>query len=291
VSPTMSTAASSPPSSSSGFRFPKKETPNAHPYAIKTTSTALLSRSNSSSSHASAHHYVPTSPSPTSAQHSPTKHHRPSRHRYSRSLTSDAPLPLPPPPNSNITSSSPSSSPVHRQYADEDDDTPRRRVQRAETLPSSVGAPVPTLDLPDDPKTWTPSQLSSYLASTLQAGDASLPTPVSKDISKFIKENRITGRVFLRLSDEDLEQSVTRCAFSMTSSLMYRSTDLESTSSGVLHFSLLLVACDRAYFEAASGASVTQPLITQMSRRTRKTRGICRLLRQILAQADLMVSL
>jgi len=197
---------SSPSSSTIHFPspIPRKDQPNTHPYAIKTSSTAILSRSNSTSSHASVgpHHYVPTSPSPTSLQHSPTKL-RQSRHRYSRSLTSDLPPALPPPP----PVVSPSSSPVQTQLDDdEDDDTPRKRMQRADTMPSSASAPLQDLDLPDDPTIWKPSQLSIYLSSILRAGDAKLPVAVAKDIASFVRENRITGKIFLRLSEDDLIQ-------------------------------------------------------------------------------------
>jgi hypothetical protein len=44
---------------------------------------------------------------------------------------------------------------------DEEDDTPRmrRRSKRADTLPSST---IPALELPEDPKTWSPTHLSAY---------------------------------------------------------------------------------------------------------------------------------
>ncbi|KAJ3495234.1 hypothetical protein NLJ89_g10658 [Agrocybe chaxingu] len=94
--------------------------------------------------------------------------------------------------------------------SEDDDQTPRRRGQRAETLPSSTGppevSPPANLDLPEDPKTWTPSQLSTNLASTLRAGNADLPQPVAKDIAAFVRENRITGKAFMRLSEDDLIQ-------------------------------------------------------------------------------------
>ncbi|KAF9457580.1 hypothetical protein BDZ94DRAFT_1301816 [Collybia nuda] len=97
--------------------------PNPHPYAIKTTSTALLSRSASipSSTTSTPYYYVPSSPSP-----SPTKTHapRPSRHRYSRSLTSNDPRPLPVPPG--------------------------------DALP-------PVFNSPQGPKQWTPEQLAEFL--------------------------------------------------------------------------------------------------------------------------------
>ncbi|KAF8149095.1 hypothetical protein B0H34DRAFT_811661 [Crassisporium funariophilum] len=182
---------------------PRPEPANAHPYAIKTTSTALLSRSNSTSSpHSSAHHYVPTSPSPTHT--SPTKPHRPhrpSRHRYSRSLTGEGPRPLPAPP-------SPSPSPTRG--LEEDEDTPRRRGGRADTLPSADSPfNAQKLELPDDPKAWTPAQVSEYLVSALHVGNGiaggELPAPIVHDISKFVRDKKITGRSFLRLSEHDLE--------------------------------------------------------------------------------------
>ena len=175
--------------------LPRKEQPNAHPYAIQTSSTAILSRSNSTSAHASVgpHHYIPMSPSPTSPQHSPTKLNRPARHRYSRSLTSDQPPSLPPPPGATSQV--------------EDEITPRSHRHRADTLPpASPGPHLLNLDLPDDPETWTPSQLSLYLSATLRTGDANVPAPVAKDVAKFVNERRIAGKVFLRLSEDDLIQ-------------------------------------------------------------------------------------
>ncbi|KAJ3887694.1 hypothetical protein GG344DRAFT_12099, partial [Lentinula edodes] len=89
------------------FNYPRSTSPtkeslrsNAHPYAIKTTSIALLSRSNSFSRiHDSSHcHYVPRTPPATSLDH--RKHEGAHyRHRYSSSLSSDnIPRPLPVPP-------------------------------------------------------------------------------------------------------------------------------------------------------------------------------------------------
>jgi hypothetical protein len=171
---------------STSFSTPTKQTPNAHPYAIKTTSTGLLSRNSSSSSTASGtHHYIPPSPSP-----SPTSTQSGfggTRHRYS---TSESPRSLPPPPS----------------VAD-DDDTPRRvtRVQRAYSLPQEI-------KLPEDPKRWTPAEVSIYLTSNLNAaagaGGHDLPTPVAHDIATFVKDKKITGRRFLRLNEVDLEESV-----------------------------------------------------------------------------------
>uniref|UniRef100_D8PWS5 Expressed protein n=1 Tax=Schizophyllum commune (strain H4-8 / FGSC 9210) TaxID=578458 RepID=D8PWS5_SCHCM len=114
-------------SASSEFVFPRSSSPakedlraNAHPYAIKTTSTGILSRSNSSPQHPpshykSSHHYVPAAPK---------KSERPARihgHRYSRSLTSDSPRPLPAPP---VSDSEDNASPIKAH------DCPPRQVRR-----------------------------------------------------------------------------------------------------------------------------------------------------------------
>ncbi|KAJ7210696.1 hypothetical protein GGX14DRAFT_340270, partial [Mycena pura] len=62
--------------------------PNAHPYPIKTTSTAALARSNSvSSSPVARHHYVPPSPA-SSPKMDAGRRGEYRGHRYSRSLSS-----------------------------------------------------------------------------------------------------------------------------------------------------------------------------------------------------------
>ncbi|BGP34407.1 hypothetical protein JCM10296v2_006227 [Rhodotorula toruloides] len=55
--------------------------------------------------------------------------------------------------------------------------------------------------LPPNPKLWLPSHLSLYLASHL-----SLPPPMRADISSFISSSRLSGRTFLRLREQDLEE-------------------------------------------------------------------------------------
>ena len=182
--------------------------PNAHPYAIKTTFTGILSRSSSSPHHQvhgttlTQHHYVPSTPSP-SGQASPTKYKLPreSRHRYSKSLTSEEPRSLPVPP-----SRSPSPSPTSGNGGeDEEDDTPRmrQRTKRADTLPSST---IPNLELPEDPKTWSPTHLSVYLSSTLRgAGGGEVSDQVAREIIAFVNDKQITGKTFLRLNEGDLE--------------------------------------------------------------------------------------
>lgn len=164
--------------------------PNPHPYAIKTTSSGLLTRSNSTSQNtqASRHYYVP--PSPTQEQ---TR--RPRTHRLSKSLTNAAPRPLPTPPDHISTLQSP---PEGLSWL-----TPR-----SDSVEISH---IKLEDLPSNPKVWTPSQLSSYLATALrvQSGETlSLPLSVARDVAAFVKESKINGRIFLRLCEQDLEACV-----------------------------------------------------------------------------------
>ncbi|SCZ87278.1 BZ3500_MvSof-1268-A1-R1_Chr2-2g04744 [Microbotryum saponariae] len=56
-------------------------------------------------------------------------------------------------------------------------------------------------DLPPNPKLWLPSHLSLYLSAHL-----SLHPLLSKDITEFIRKSRLSGRTFLRLRDEDMEE-------------------------------------------------------------------------------------
>ena len=206
-----------------------KITPNTHPYAIKTTSTGLLTRSNSSSQNiqVSRHYYVP--PSPTAKKHedgvhSPQVSPSPRRtHRLSKSLSgvdsfeppNKRPLPTPPPHPSTLPSYEPSASP--------DRWVTPRRPKRAETLPFTVpdleATPVKLEDLPTNPKLWTPSQLSSYLTTALRVRSGEpmpLPLPVVRDIATFIKESKINGRLFLRLCEQDFDQSVPHIPHSNT---------------------------------------------------------------------------
>lgn len=61
------------------------------------------------------------------------------------------------------------------------------------------------LALPENPKLWTPSHLSTYLTSTLRfKEDAALPERIAQDIAHFVYEHKLTGRVFLRLTESDL---------------------------------------------------------------------------------------
>ncbi|KAF8885456.1 hypothetical protein BD779DRAFT_1801307 [Infundibulicybe gibba] len=174
---------STSPTSSTIFPRSHSPTKNAHPYAIKTTSTAVLSGGSSGSHSFSSHSYVPPSPSPSPSRSTMGLPKSGSRHRYSRSLTSDLPRPLPAPP------SYPSPSPTRRS---EFETPPPGRTKRADTLPSFLPpTPLAVEELPPNPKVWTPSQLSSYL---------------SRALRPFVRKSKITGRIFLRFEEDDLEK-------------------------------------------------------------------------------------
>lgn len=61
-------------------------------------------------------------------------------------------------------------------------------------------------DLPDDPRIWSPSQLSTYLASSLRVTSGDLPPLVAQDIAIFVRAQKITGKKFLRLTEGDLDE-------------------------------------------------------------------------------------
>ncbi|KAH8094499.1 hypothetical protein BXZ70DRAFT_908904 [Cristinia sonorae] len=179
-----------------------------------TTSTALLSRSNSSgfNTNAARNHYVPLSPSPTRTRSDANgTRHRATKSRYiPDSSPTHAPRPLPTPP------------PFPTSISDEfsiDGIAAPRRSRRADTLPTapapfdSGAVTVSIVDLPSNPKLWTPIELASYLMTALRvtsqnksqdAIEVALPARVAKDIASFVRSMRITGRTFLRLNEDDL---------------------------------------------------------------------------------------
>ncbi|KAF8274617.1 hypothetical protein EI94DRAFT_1695765 [Lactarius quietus] len=200
MSASATIATASPLSPSLSNKHDPALKPNPHPYAIKTTSTGILTRSNSSG-HNTPSRYLYTPP-PGTPSRSPTKPTREYRsHRHSASLTNELPLPLPSPLVSF---------PVHSQCGQSEDDVSLCR-QRADTLPSylptidAVSA-EPEEDLPSNPKTWTPTQLSVYLTAALRVrSGARLPERVSLDITSWVRREAVTGRTFLRWTDEDLK--------------------------------------------------------------------------------------
>ena len=85
-----------------------------------------------------------------------------------------------------------------------------RRTKRADTLPTPPpSSPIKLDDLPSNPKLWTTMQLASYLITALRVRSGeNLPVPlaVAKDIATFVKEARLNGRLFLKLTGHDLEK-------------------------------------------------------------------------------------
>jgi hypothetical protein len=193
----------------------KRYDPNPHPYAIKTTSTGLLSRSNSTTQHLAKHQYVPPSPSPSPH----ARGHRSAKsldtHEFQLSSPGGRPLPTPPRPLPAPPGSTEADVPVAAEH------TPSRRVRprRSDTMPASLDASGLVVaedqgelpDLPADAKLWTPSQVAAYLSGALRVhsgghDDMALPPPVARDIAAFVRAAKMTGRVFLRLSDDHLDE-------------------------------------------------------------------------------------
>ncbi|KLO17368.1 hypothetical protein SCHPADRAFT_937068 [Schizopora paradoxa] len=175
--------------------------PDSHPYAIRSTASGLLTRSNSTTSHGShAHAYIPTSPSPNS-KHRYTKSEVSSKR--SSSILGESPRPLPIPPSME--------SPTKDGFSSSEDTRPLTyRTKRADTLPTlpPLSSPVKLDDLPSNPKVWSTSQLASYLITALRVKSSDsipVPVPVARDIAVFIKEARLTGRAFIKLTEEDLD--------------------------------------------------------------------------------------
>jgi len=172
--------------------------PNPHPYAIKTTHTGVLSRSNSSG-HNTPSRYFYTPPTSASSRNTMTPEHP--GHTHTTSLTSsELPSPLP----------SPLASPAHSQRSQSEDDGSLRR-QRADTLPTYLATindvhTEPEEDLPLNPKAWTPSQLSVYLTTALRVRfGARLPERLANDITSWVRREAVSGRTFLRWTEEDLK--------------------------------------------------------------------------------------
>lgn len=175
--------------------------PNPHPYAIKTTHTALLSRSNSSGHNTPSKYFYMPSPGPSSR--SPTKNaHEYRGHRYSTSLTGELPSRI----------SSPLPFPRHGQGIESEGD-PSISRPRADTLPTYLAdddntpSTEPIEDLPLNPKTWTPSQLSVYLTRALRVRSGERPPErVARDIALWVRREGVSGRTFLRWTHENLEK-------------------------------------------------------------------------------------
>lgn len=187
-----------------------------HPYAIKTTSTGILTRSNSTGYGAQTrHNYVPTSPSPRS------------KHRFSKSdLSNDrsaerpalhiSPRPLPIPPS--LGSPTKAGRELHGGYVSSEDlrNISSWRNHRSEGSSRALPTPPPSSpvkmdDLPSNPKIWTSTQLASYLITALRVRPAhstspQIPLAIAKDIAAFVRDARLSGRSFLRINEQDLER-------------------------------------------------------------------------------------
>jgi hypothetical protein len=187
------------PFGSSSGHYPALK-PNPHPYAIKTTHTALLSRSNSSG-HNTHSQYFYTPPTGTPPRRPTDRRHEHRVPRYSSGLVGALPSPLP----------FPLSPPSHDQN-NQSDYHPSHRRPRADTLPTYLAGSSGTLstepekDLPLNPKTWVPSQLSVYLTTALRvrSGDR-IPERVARDIALWVRREGVSGRTFMRWTDEDLK--------------------------------------------------------------------------------------
>lgn len=84
---------------------------------------------------------------------------------------------------------------------------PSHRLKRADTLPSSASVPENVVaednKLPRNPKHWSTDDLTSHLTTSLRAS-SKLSTEDQGHLLRAVKEQTISGRNFLRLTDADL---------------------------------------------------------------------------------------
>ncbi|CAO1617641.1 unnamed protein product [Parajaminaea phylloscopi] len=71
---------------------------------------------------------------------------------------------------------------------------------RQETLGSLNQSLMSLASLPVDARQWTPAHVSTYLAHVLRL----VPAPVVEDLSNFVRNERMSGKAFLRLRERDL---------------------------------------------------------------------------------------
>jgi hypothetical protein len=63
--------------------------------------------------------------------------------------------------------------------------------------------------LQENPKLWTPTQLSLYLTSSLRfRKGGAIPLPVAKDIAAWVMREKLGGKRFLRLTEANLSEFV-----------------------------------------------------------------------------------
>lgn len=212
---------------------PTRENQNHHPYGIKTTSTGILTRSNSSAGAPYSQHSYSPVPSPSSPHRLAPSNT--TTHRYTKSLTSRDeafPIPIPTPPSlpsppprtwsrsSSMSRSGDEESEVELASSDSEYFF-ASRTRHSETLPSLFApkqAPVvvasdnysetaKTLGLPQNPKYWSPTNLSLYLGTVLSAGrDGPLQDHVLRHVQIHVIREKISGRQFMRLAEADIEE-------------------------------------------------------------------------------------
>ncbi|KAG9048899.1 hypothetical protein FS837_011713 [Tulasnella sp. UAMH 9824] len=177
-----------------------------HPYLIRTTSSSLLTRSNSIGSVHRPPLHVSVTPNSPALGRSQGRGHK---HTKSRTSAPD-PLPLPPqsavePEKAPLSAASPSPDAAQALTS-----SGVGRLRRSDTLPSvhssSPARSIRVEDLPTNPKAWTSTHLARYLSSALRVkGGGTLPAPVVRDIATFVIDQKLSGRAFLRLTQQDLE--------------------------------------------------------------------------------------
>lgn len=225
----------------------REKAQNHHPYRIKTTSTGILTRSNSSAGTPFSQHSYSPLVSPSAPRTTRSKGHT---HRYTKSLSSSNDVFQPPPlPSPTPRSRANSMSRPASQYPDETgleddaeiydrDSSPERpslvrglpssdsesifgaRVRRSETLPSLFTPRVSVtsdpfseltkeLGLPQNPKYWSPTNLSLYIGtvSSVKRGGPLLDH-VLRDVQIYLIREKVTGRQFMRVSEVDLDRYV-----------------------------------------------------------------------------------
>ncbi|WRT63702.1 uncharacterized protein IL334_000625 [Kwoniella shivajii] len=200
----MSTSIQSPSRATPNRDFTsptKPSTPsskNYHPYLIQSTSSSLLTRSNSS-------------PAPPAS---------PSGHRSSRSMSSlnhileGNQLQNQKEKEKEDRRRSMESPIAHRNGHGNGNGNGnafiRPSVKRSGTLPEFLNhagkngkTSEKELDLPLTPKLWTPSELAQYLGHTLRTGGPEgtgqiLPSPLVEDIKSWVLRQRVSGRDFIK---------------------------------------------------------------------------------------------
>ncbi|KIJ54646.1 hypothetical protein M422DRAFT_63921 [Sphaerobolus stellatus SS14] len=171
---------------------PKRpERKESHPYPIKTTSTGILARSNSSRPHnsLSRHRYVPSSPSASMIFDVPQGSPSPTR----RSTPLPKVTPRKSPSNkSQVAESIGSNSPSPSKYS-------KTWV--------AYNAGGEEIQLPRHPYLWTPAQLVTCLTSILRNSEGEpLEEGEGEPILSFIQDQQIGGRAFLALDEEDFQE-------------------------------------------------------------------------------------